>query len=243
MNEPLERNIVSFDRDVAHNNGYMYTTNARLSSELANRRLTNATLDLVDLEGKKVVDVGCGDGTYTIDLFDRGRPALLQGVDPAREAVDSARQKIGQRANLNFAAHSAYQLPNADDSFDVCHLRGVLHHLDRPVDALREAFRLAPALVVIEPNGYNPVVKLLERFSAYHVDHDEKSYAPRRLDRWISELGGQVVRRQWVGLVPFFCPDWFARTMKVIEPAVEKTPLVRTFTCGVYAFLARRTDP
>ena len=240
MKQPLERNIASFDRDVARNSGYMYTTNARLSSELANRRLTAATLDLVDLGGKRVVDIGCGDGSYTVDLFDHGHPAMMQGIDPASEAIDNARDKIGQRSNLDFAAHSAYQIPAADNSFDVAHLRGVLHHLDRPADAMREAFRLAPTLVVIEPNGYNPMVKLLERFSAYHIDHDEKSYAPRQLERWVNELGGQVVQRQWVGLVPFFCPDWFARAMKGIEPAVEKTPLLRSFTCGVYAFLARR---
>ena len=57
-----------FDRDVALNEGYRYTTNAPLSSRLANDRLTDATLDLVPLAGRSLIDVGCGDGTYTADL-------------------------------------------------------------------------------------------------------------------------------------------------------------------------------
>src|SRR5205809_102151 len=40
-----------FDRDVELNEGYRYTTNAPLSSRLANDRLTDATLELVALEG------------------------------------------------------------------------------------------------------------------------------------------------------------------------------------------------
>ena len=110
--------------------------------------------------------------------------------------------------------------------FDVAQLRGVLHHLDRPVDALREAMRVAPVIVVLEPNGYNLGLKAIEKLSTYHRDHGEKSYAPANLERWVRELGGRVVSRDWVGLVPYFCPDWFARTMKVIEPVVESVPLL-----------------
>ena len=230
----------AFGRDVAKNAGYLYTTNAQLSGQLANRRLTDATLAMVNLRGKRVVDIGCGDGTYTIELYDRGRPAGMHATDPARAAIEAARQRVAGRG-IALAVHSAYELPYESGSFDIAHLRGALHHMDRPVDALREAFRVAPMLVVVEPNGYNPVLKLLERCSQYHVEHNEKSYAPLSLDRWVSSLGGAVTARQWVGLVPFFCPDWFARTMRLLEPFVEQLPLANVLACAVYIFVARRT--
>lgn len=234
-----ERNIATFNQDVVSNQGYLYTTAARLSSRMANQRLTDATLDLADLRGKRVLDIGCGDGTYTVELAARGQVAAILGVDPAAGAIEVARQR-GAGDNVQFSVHGAYELPCPDDSFEVAVIRGVLHHLDRPFAALCEAFRVAPEVIVLEPNGYNPVLKLLERFSRYHRDHDEKSYSPKRLDRWIEHAGGSVSRREWVGLVPFFCPDWSARFLRSCEPLVEAMPLLNRVGCGVYAFAARR---
>ncbi|MCA1581920.1 MAG: class I SAM-dependent methyltransferase [Acidobacteria bacterium] len=233
--------VGAFDRDAAHNRGYLYTTNAKLSSELANRRLTSAALESADFKGKRILDVGCGDGTYTMDLLRDGRPASIYGFDPAREAIALAAQK-GAGKPVTFAAHDAYSVPLPDDSFDIAHLRGVLHHLERPIDALREALRLAPVLIVLEPNGYNPILKCIEKLSRYHREHGEKSYAPAALDRWVEGLGAAVRARRFVGLVPFFCPDAVARGLKALEPALERTPLLRSAGCAVYVQVAQRGE-
>ena len=226
-----------FNQDVARNGGYVYTTNNRLSSRLANRRQTRALLQSAHYEDKRVLDIGCGDGTYTCELFDAARPACIHGVDPAEEAITSARGKAQGRP-VTFSVASAYTLPFGDDSFDVACLRGVLHHLNQPAAALHEALRVAGTLVVIEPNGYNPVLKVIERVSPYHVAHEEKSYPPRLLDRWVREQGGRVTRRRFSGLVPFFCPDWMARALKDLEPWVERVPGLSGVACGNYVFSA-----
>lgn len=236
-----ESGVGAFDRDATHNRGYLYTTNAKLSSELANRRLTSAALAAADFAGKRVLDVGCGDGTYTMDLLREGSPASIYGFDPAREAIALAAQK-GAGKPVTFAAHDAYSVPLPDDSFDIAHLRGVLHHLERPIDALREALRLAPILIVLEPNGYNPILKCIEKLSRYHREHGEKSYSPASLDRWVEGLGAAVRRRRWVGLVPFFCPDAVARGLKLLEPALERMPLLRSAGCAVYVQVAQRAS-
>lgn len=236
-----EAGVEAFNRDVLANEGYLYTTHARLSSRLANQRLTEATLAIADFRGKRVLDIGCGDGTYTIELFDRAQPASMHGTDLAHEAIRVAWQKVGIRP-IAFEVSGAYALPFDADSFDIAYLRAVLHHMDKPVVALREALRVAPTAVVIEPNGYNPVLKVLERVSLYHVAHHEKSYSPARLERWIQQVGGTVCARCYAGLVPFFCPDWFAKLMKRLEPAVERMPLLNALGCAVCVFLVRRIE-
>ena len=228
-----------FNDDVARHGGYLYANGARLSSRMANERLTAATLALADYRGQRVLDVGCGDGTYTVELYDRGGPRFLHGIDPAPAAIGAARQRAGSRA-IEFRVGSAYDLPYGVDSFDIAHLRGVLHHLDRPVDALREALCVAGQIVVVEPNGYSPILKLLERVSRYHREHNEKSYFPHRLREWIAELGGEMTAELFVGLVPMFAPDAVARLAKVIEPLAEATPLLRRVGCAVYVFAATR---
>src|SRR5207249_180633 len=117
-----------------------YTTDSRLSSRLANRRLTEAALSVADFAGRRVIDVGCGDGTYTVELVQMGATAV-EGVDPAANAIRAARGRAGG-LRVNFVEATAYALPYDADSFDLAYLRGVLHHLDRPADALREALRV-----------------------------------------------------------------------------------------------------
>jgi SAM-dependent methyltransferase len=231
--------VEAFAADAASNHGYLYTTNARLSSEMANKRLTDAVLSLADFAGKRVLDMGCGDGTYTVELAAAGRVARMHGTDPAEEAVKVARAKPSTEG-VDFAVSSAYALPYRDDTFDIAVLRGVLHHMGQPIEAIREGLRVAPTLLVVEPNGYNPALKVLERCSSYHIEHGEKSYRPTTLDGWVAGIGGTVERRRFAGFVPMFCPDWMARVTKFLEPAVEALPVVRHVGCAVYVFRAAR---
>ena len=227
-----------FNLDAQSNQGYLYSTNASLSSKLANQRLTDITLESMQFVNKNVIDIGCGDGTYTIEVYDRGNPSLMMANDIAMNAVHIACGKSGQR-NMHFQVNSAYEIPFPNGTFDIAILRGVLHHLDDPRQAIQEALRVAHTLWVIEPNGYNPGLKFLEKFSRYHIDHQEKSYAPASLDKWVESLGGYVVKREWVGFVPMFCPAWMARIMKAMEPVIEKTPLINRIGCAVYSFKAQ----
>jgi SAM-dependent methyltransferase len=223
----------AFNRDVDSNAGYRYTNNARLSSVIANRRLTDGVLASADFRGKRVLDVGCGDGTYTRELFARGGLASIHGVDRAERAIEVARACAGTRA-VTFEVASADSLPMGDASFDVAHLRGVLHHMDDPIRGLREAMRVARLVVVTEPNGYNPVLKVLERLSSYHREHGERSFFPTILEGWARGLGGSVRSVHFLGLVPFFCPDSMAGALKAVEPLVERAPVLRTVCCGTY---------
>lgn len=231
--------LESFKADLEGNEGYLYTTNARLSSRLANRRCTEAILAMANFRDKRVIDVGCGDGTYTVELLHVGSPASVHGVDPLQEAVAAARTKVDDE-RVTFATASAVDLPHADDAFDIAVVRGVLHHMTDAPQALREALRVAAQVVVLEPNGYNPGLKLFERFHPYHKAHGEKSYFPATLDRWIQQSGGRVTRRTWAGLVPMFCPDRWAVTLKRVEPGFERIPLLRQVGCAVYVFAAAR---
>lgn len=233
------REWAPFNQDVSRNDGYLYTTNSSLSSRIASRRHSDAILAAANFQGKRVIDVGCGDGSLTVELYDSGSPASIYAFDPAPNAVEVARRKTGGR-QIAFEVASAYNIPCPDNSFDIAHLRGVLHHMDRPFDALGESLRVASTAVVLEPNGYNLGLKLIEKLSTYHREHDEKSYPPHRVESWLRELGGRVQVRDWVCFVPYFCPDWFAHATKALEPLVESIPLIGRFACGAVVMVATR---
>ena len=100
--------------------------------------------------GQRLLDVGCGPGTVTVDLAARVAPGVVVGVDTSAAVLGLARataDAAGAR-NVTFQEADATSLPFADDSFDVVHAHQVLQHLSDPVAALREMRR------VTRPGGY-----------------------------------------------------------------------------------------
>lgn len=103
----------------------------------------------------RVLDVGCGPGSITLDLAAMiaglgGAASQVTGVEntpvPLQAACDAAEERgIGAR----FLPGDVYSLPFGDASFDVVVAHQVFQHLTDPVTALRECLRVtAPGGVV-----------------------------------------------------------------------------------------------
>lgn len=228
-----EKSVAEFNADVDANDGYLYSTSDRLSCVMANRRISDAIIAMAGLEGKRVLDIGCGDGVYSIELLKAGAREVV-GVDAAENAIHCARKKAEGLAGIRFQTADIYQLARPEEQYDIAIVRGILHHLYEPGRAIEVISRVAAEIVVLEPNGLNPVLKVLEKVSPYHREHEEKSYSPSRLRRWFEQCGGKVVDSCFIGLVPMFCPDSMARFLKKMEPMAEALPGVRNVCCGQY---------
>lgn len=237
--ECVKHNVQVFDQDAVDNKGYGYTTDQRLSSRMATSRTVDVILDQAQFEGRRVIDMGCGDGYFTLQLWDRGRPLVMTAVDAARNAIKLADSRRKERA-IQFMVGDVHHLPLADNTFDIALVQSVLHHDDTPGDILREAFRLAPQVVIHEPNGNNLGLKIIEKTSRYHREHGERSYPPRLLSLWIEACGAHVIRTKFAGFVPMFCPDWMARIMKCAEPMVESLPLVNSLCSAVVVLVGQK---
>jgi SAM-dependent methyltransferase len=114
--------------------------------------------------GQRVLDVGCGPGTITLDLAELVAPGPVLGIDSAPTAVAAARAAgaerpgVGGRATFEVGDVFALDLPDA--SFDVVHAHQVLQHLADPVAALRELRRvLVPGgLLAVRDTDYGAFV-------------------------------------------------------------------------------------
>ena len=112
-------------------------------------------------EGRRVVDVGCGEGYGAAWLASRARSVI--GVDVAPEAIAHARSSY-QAAGLSFAVGDARQLDLPDGSADLVTCFETIEHVSNPGAVLDELARiLAPAGILLvstpdaaESDGQNP---------------------------------------------------------------------------------------
>jgi 2-polyprenyl-3-methyl-5-hydroxy-6-metoxy-1,4-benzoquinol methylase len=239
----VKQNVQRFDKDAREIGGYAYT-GSRLSARLANARISRGVADSFDFNARSVLDLGCGDGTYTIEFPSLGVRKIV-GVDPAAGAIEAARNRarsIGVSDIVSFEVGNIYSLDEylLPGSFDCIVIRGVLHHLPDPARALAGLCAFKGTVVVLEPNGNNPVLKLLERFSTYHIEHEERSFRPGRICDWLTSAGFTVQSSNLINLVPMFCPDLMAKVCRQVEPLVERIPLIRDVACGQSIIVAKK---
>ena len=235
----MKKDIKTFNQDIEKFGGYEYTLETRLSSKIANARISKAIHSLVDFRGKRILDIGCGDGTYTSE-FAALNPSSVLGLDITDAAIQHAKKKFANNSLFNFDTGSIYNLEQYYDKFDIVVVRGVLHHLDDPAKAIKQLIKTAPIVVGFEPNGYNPILKLIEKFSEYHIQHEEKSFTASKINSWFKDAGASMEKGLFVNTVPMFCPDWMAKFLHFFEPLAEALPLVKHFGCGQYIFSAKR---
>src|SRR6266852_5059525 len=98
---------------------------------------------IVAVGGRRVLDIGCGEGIYTKALADMGA-ASVTGLDSYREMLQRARENCGGYTNIDFVPGSALGTGLLAERYDLILQRALIHRLAQ--NDLRtcfvEAFRL-----------------------------------------------------------------------------------------------------
>jgi len=102
----------------------------------------------------EIVDLGCGDGTLTVEMAKFATRVI--GVDFNPDMLASARQRIDRLGlqNVKLLAEDVGNLSLAAESLDVVFFSQSLHHLDNPQRGFQEAAR------ILRPGGKVLVMEL-----------------------------------------------------------------------------------
>jgi 2-polyprenyl-3-methyl-5-hydroxy-6-metoxy-1,4-benzoquinol methylase len=230
-----------FNWDIDNNGRYIYTgPQARKSAAVANSRQSEMIHSLISgKQFESILDLGCGDGTFTAEFLKFPRVKIV-GMDPAERAIEFASKKFASEHRISFTTMPAENLISDGQFFDLVILRGVLHHCEDPQSVINQASRLANSVLILEPNGLNPIMKVIEKLSPYHRAHSEKSFTKRKIRGWLLESGLQIEKFQMGVLVPYFFPKFLVGFMSALEPFVALIPRVGRVFFGTQVILASR---
>jgi len=174
----------------------------------------------------KVLEVGCGTGTFTGDFSSRF--ADLTAIDISDSLLEVAAQRFPAVKFLNADIHAT---PFQSASFDLVVGCSVLHHLEWDA-ALKEILRvLRPggALRFTEPNLLNPQIFLQKTWpwlkKRMGDSLDETAFTPQRIRRSLERAGFTSVSAEPFEFLHPATPAAWIPAVERLESWVERTPL------------------
>lgn len=150
----------------------------------------------------KILDVGCGPGSITLDFAAIVPEGSVLGIDFSPEAISLAQSAATERVvqNCDFKIGDVMKLDFEDGEFDVVHCHQCLLHLPDPIKALKEMNRVCKSggmvavgeadldnmIVYPEDSGLLSGLKLLRDVVR---GGGSEPRAGRRLKAWALEAG------------------------------------------------------
>ena len=145
---------------------------------------------------QRVLEVGCGTGLFLEWLSQQGHQ--VTGLDPSPSMLSICRNRLPDRICLDrgYAEH----LPYEDNAFDTVALITTLEFVDDPLQAIREASRVARQHILIGAlNRYSLIAcsRYVERLWKRSVYSHARFFSVFRLRRLVAEAFSGTVPLHW----------------------------------------------
>ena len=155
---------------------------------------------ITPLNGRLVLDVGCGCGYHMWRMLGAGAARVL-GVDPSRLFLvqfEAIKRYLGPTAPVHLLPLTMEEVPHGLHAFDTVFSMGVLSHRKEPMAHLRELYQ------ALRPGGELVLETLVTEGEAGHIFQPEGRYAmmrnvwslpsPATLMDWLKESGFHNIR-------------------------------------------------
>jgi SAM-dependent methyltransferase len=162
---------------------------------------------LDQLRGKLVLDAGCGMGRFAEIVHQFGGEYV--GLDYSF-AVDAAHQNVGRLPGVHLVQANIFELPFADNAFDLVMSLGVLHHTPDP----RRAFASLPR--VLKPGG-SLTITVYDAGNKVYVTNSRfwRRYSTRLPKRLLHALSYAAAPLYYLWTLPIL--GWLLRSIAFIS--------------------------
>ncbi|MFF0343148.1 class I SAM-dependent methyltransferase [Kribbella sp. NPDC004875] len=172
-----------------------------------------------DVDGRHILDVGCGSGPLSAALRDRG--ATIAGFDVSAAMLELARRRLGDDVDLR-VGDLAKPLPYDDAAFDDVMASLVLHYLEDWTNPLAELRR------VLKPGGRlilslnHPIVQTALDPNAKYFDVAEFSFDAEHAGHTVTYT---IWHRPLQAMSDAFTKAGFRISVISEPPIAEDTPI------------------
>jgi len=141
--------------------------------------------EIFHVQGRRVLDVGCGKGGLIISCALRDCDAVGIDIDLSELRIAKLRSKNFSAISLQLIRCDAKFLPFRNNSFDLVTATSVLEHVDNPERAVKEMVR------VLKPEGYilltipSPSFPREAHYKVFYIP-----YLPKKLGKIYLRLRG-----------------------------------------------------
>tara|TARA_B100001250_G_C19800530_1_gene790826 strand:+ start:73 stop:984 length:912 start_codon:yes stop_codon:yes gene_type:complete len=154
---------------------------------------------LLDINRRKVLDVGSGPGFFLNRGKDRGWDTT--GIEPSKQAYSYSSKELGLNIfNIFLNENTKKNL----EQFDVVHMSQVLEHIPNPkilLDIVYEKLNSKGLICVVVPNEYNPFQNTLIESCSYDPwwvapPHHINYFSFQSLTSLLEEVGFKILLKE-----------------------------------------------
>ena len=152
-----------------------------------------SVLALGDIQDVEILDAGCGDGWLSVILAKLGARVTAFDVSPEGVEVAKLRARVnGVADRIDFHCASFYEMPFADDRFNLVIGQAILHHLrDKDAASIELSRVMAPGAraLFVECLGRSQILERIRLFVPV------ASGAPEDPDHWKEQISDDDLER------------------------------------------------
>jgi ubiquinone/menaquinone biosynthesis C-methylase UbiE len=191
------------------------------------RREKTAVLEaLSPLEDRRILEVACGTGRFTVTLADRG--ADIVGMDISEAMLEQGRRKAaaaGVEGQLSFLQGDAGRLPFPDDHFDAVFAMRFFHLAPDPEGFIEEMRRVTRDQVLFDTfNRYST-----RSIYNWALPMGSRLYSDREARELAVGAGLEIAAVEHDFVLPYgfyrAIPKRIASPFRAVDTAVGRTPL------------------
>ncbi len=196
-----------------------------------------------NLQNKKVLDIGCGNGRHALRIARFAREVV--GIDISKKSIDLANQIAREMGINNFTGLAGnYSDPIRNKYFDYALMVNVIHHIDDIGVVLRSAkasLKESGQIIILE---FNPLNVLFVPFLVFHqqtkVHFNTKYFRSNlfSLKKYLRNNGFKIVSVDKYAFLPTLLYN-YSPLFETINSALNAIPVVNKFCafhiikCGV----------
>ena len=194
---------------------------------LIDRREKRAVIEGIGpVDGKRVLEIACGTGRFTVMLAERG--ADIVGLDISAAMLREGRKKAqsaGVDDHLEFMLGDAARLPFPDDYFDTVFAMRFFHLADTPAAFLSEMRRVSKGRVFFDTfNSFST-----RSIYNWLLPMGSRLYSRDEVEKLLAEVGLELAGADHDFVLPYGVyrkiPGALARDLRDLDTSVGESPV------------------